>query len=1118
MPFDAGTIIARLELDPGDFDRQLAARRAAAQRAEREPIKLKATDIFSTQDMSSARKRIADLDNQISRDATTRMRSSNGSVLGTLMALFSPRQVSGAPSPQQAAQQGMLGRVLGAVTPGGGGGGGGNVGFGGGTGGGGNGSFITRLLSGIGPQVLGLGGRATFWTGLGGTALGALPALAGPLGALGLGGAGAGLIAAGAGQLIGSKNVKGQPATQGPLYDQATAAMKSVQAAFKAGAAPLLQPLKQVFSEVPSLIRNVLPAVKDVFAGAATLIQPLVNSLSDLAVMILPLLGKAFRAAAPLIEPLIDGLGKLVAGILPGLTSLLRASAPAVAAFSGVLTTLGKGIGQMLGDFAPAVKASAVILKALGDVLGGLFPIIGQLAGVFARTLAPIIIQFAGVIRALEPVLTIVGHVLASLASAILGDLVSAFGALARLLISIEPSIKIFANALSQAFNVLENSGVFAVLGDTLEKLVPILAKLINTLVSQLAPILPVLITLVSQFSTILIDLLAAGLETILTGVLALVTHFKALVPILAVATAAWWLFNVALDANPIGLVILAAVALVGAITLLVKNWSKVWGEIKSIAADAWNFIWNGFGKYLLPLLGPVGLIALGAIELAKHWHDITSAIASDADSLWQHLVGWGDDIKKLFTITIPGWWDDFVGFTTRDLIDPVKRGFDALTSYIHDNFVLPIENTFTNTIPNAFKTAVRLIGTAWSDIKSAVRGPVAWVIDNVVDGLISAFDWVSGKVGGPHISQVHPMGLAGGGRVPGYGGGDQWPALLESGEVVVPKEKAGPLAWLWKMIGIPGYANGGSPGQTGNPHLPQGQPNPGGGIGGIVHKVLGGIGHGLLSGGKILAALATGNTTALLNAFTGMFPKGVGGAVGDLASLLVDIPKTLAKDAIHSLIGTAQNAYASKFTGKYGPGVAQWRGDVLQALRMEGLPASLAARVLYQMQTESSGNPNAINLTDSNAAAGDPSRGLLQTIMTTFRAYHWPGTSWDIYNPLANIAAAINYALHTYGPTLMRDGMGMGSGHGYALGGPITEPIWGVGKSGRHYTFGERGPEYVTPGGPPGDTSRVEALLAQIITEVRRNATATGAAVGGALNGATRRAFYNSQYQTGGA
>ena len=57
---------------------------------------------------------------------------------------------------------------------------------------------------------------------------------------------------------------------------------------------------------------------------------------------------------------------------------------------------------------------------------------------------------------------------------------------------------------------------------------------------------------------------------------------------------------------------------------------------------------------------------------------------------------------------------------------------------------------------------------------------------------------------------------------------------------------------------------------------------------------------------------------------------------------------------------------------------------------------------------------------------------------MSTFRAYHWPGTSWNIYDPLANIAAAINYARHTYGPTLMSGGMGMGSGKGYAEGGLV--------------------------------------------------------------------------------
>ena len=118
------------------------------------------------------------------------------------------------------------------------------------------------------------------------------------------------------------------------------------------------------------------------------------------------------------------------------------------------------------------------------------------------------------------------------------------------------------------------------------------------------------------------------------------------------------------------------------------------------------------------------------------------------------------------------------------------------------------------------------------------------------------------------------------------------------------------------------------------------------------------------------------------------------------------------------------------------GSGVMRWAPLVLQALKMESLGAYLASQVLYQMMTESGGNPNAINLWDSNAQRGDPSRGLMQTIGSTFRAYHWPGTSWNIYDPLANIAAAINYARHVYGPSLGA----LGSGHGYAQGGRVQE------------------------------------------------------------------------------
>ena len=190
VPFDAGTVVARLELDPAGFDRQMGAAKRQAQEFERNPVKFKAAEIFSTADMSAARKRITDLDNQISRDATSRMRSGNGSVLGTLMALFSPRQLPGAPTAQQAASSGMLGRIFG---------GGGGSGAAGRTAGGAAGGVLGRVAGGIGPGILGLGAKATGILGLGGSVLGALPA-AGALGA------GLGVIGAGAGVLLGGKN------------------------------------------------------------------------------------------------------------------------------------------------------------------------------------------------------------------------------------------------------------------------------------------------------------------------------------------------------------------------------------------------------------------------------------------------------------------------------------------------------------------------------------------------------------------------------------------------------------------------------------------------------------------------------------------------------------------------------------------------------------------------------------------------------------------------------------------------------------------------------------------------------------------------------------------------
>lgn len=116
--------------------------------------------------------------------------------------------------------------------------------------------------------------------------------------------------------------------------------------------------------------------------------------------------------------------------------------------------------------------------------------------------------------------------------------------------------------------------------------------------------------------------------------------------------------------------------------------------------------------------------------------------------------------------------------------------------------------------------------------------------------------------------------------------------------------------------------------------------------------------------------------------------------------------------------------------------GESQWEHNVEIGLQRNGLPATLAPQVMKQIHTESGGNPNAINNVDSNAQAGHPSQGLLQTIPSTFQTHHLPGDSNSITDPQANIDSAINYAKGRYGPSLMSNGQGMGSGHGYDQGG----------------------------------------------------------------------------------
>ncbi|MCZ9353357.1 transglycosylase SLT domain-containing protein [Streptomyces mutabilis] len=91
------------------------------------------------------------------------------------------------------------------------------------------------------------------------------------------------------------------------------------------------------------------------------------------------------------------------------------------------------------------------------------------------------------------------------------------------------------------------------------------------------------------------------------------------------------------------------------------------------------------------------------------------------------------------------------------------------------------------------------------------------------------------------------------------------------------------------------------------------------------------------------------------------------------------------------------------------------WIRESLDIMAQHGIPGSYEG-IHRNIMRESSGNPLAINNWDINAINGTPSKGLLQVIDPTFQAYHVPGTSWDPYDPVANITAACNYAADRYG------------------------------------------------------------------------------------------------------
>jgi TP901 family phage tail tape measure protein len=204
-------------------------------------------------------------------------------------------------------------------------------------------------------------------------------------------------------------------------------------------------------------------------------------------------------------------------------------------------------------------------------------------------------------------------------------------------------------------------------------------------------------------------------------------------------AAAAQWLLNVAMDANPIGLIVLAIAGLVGAFVLLWTHvqgfrdfWIAVWHDLVQWAKDGWKLVQEAFTFFL------------GFIE--KWWPELLAPFTGGISLIighWNDIVGFIKGLGSRIASAAAGMWDSIVS-GIEDAYHWVVNWNMAII-----NFVLGMPGRVANAVSGIFDS----IGNA---AESAYNTVVGWI-----DQIIGAAQNAINKVGDVGSSILHAGGDA---------------------------------------------------------------------------------------------------------------------------------------------------------------------------------------------------------------------------------------------------------------------------------------------------------------------------------------------------------------------
>lgn len=530
--------------------------------------------------------------------------------------------------------------------------------------------------------------------------------------------------------------------------------------------------------------------------------------------------------------------------------------------------------------------------------------------------------------------------------------------------------------------------------------------------------------------------------------------------------------------------------------TELGKWLGEKWDDIKKATSEAWDNVKKATSDKWTEIKKSVSDTATKAVENVKtNWDTMMkntgqawNNIKNDTSKSWENLKSTISDKASGAWRVVQGKWSDISSTTSS-----AWSGIKSTTSYAWDNVSSGISNAARTAVSNVsshWETLKSISRQAFDKVGSwasgigdtigrglrsgvyavqrgaaAIGNGIVGVIGKAVNGVIDGINWVLSKVNsGNRLSRWWVPTYANG--TTSHGGGlalvndaqgehYQEAYRLPNGQTGLFPRQRNMLVNLPKgtqvldgkrtanLFGLPKYAKGifGSDFLKGfkfNFNFKMPKFNFGSFFSGASNFVSNAWDTVQDVASEALSFLS--NPSKLFSTVVNKFVN-LGGALEPALSIAKGGIQTMSSgviDYFKELYAKEKKRLEDEARVSYNPsaGVEQWRPVVRKALRMLGMSGKHNEDLtLFQMRTESGGNPNAINNWDINARNGDPSRGLMQVIGSTFRAYAYPGYNRNIYDPLSNILAALRYAKSRYG-SLSRAFRGVG----YANGGLVEK------------------------------------------------------------------------------